>query len=48
MLENVIKNFIALFTDDLKEQLIELCVIIFCIDGEIDYFESEFLNTICS
>lgn len=46
--KDVIKKFITLFTDDLKKEVIELCVIIFCVDGEIDYFESEFLNTICN
>lgn len=46
--KDVIKKFITLFTDDLKKEVIELCVIIFCVDGEIDYYESEFLDTICN
>lgn len=44
--KDVIKKFISMFPDELKEVVIEFCIIIFCIDGEIDYYESEFLDVI--
>lgn len=44
--KDVIKKFISMFPNELKEVVIEFCIIIFCIDGEIDYYESEFLDII--
>lgn len=40
------RDFIHELPNDLKEAMIELCIIVMCIDGRVDNYEASFLKTI--